>query len=84
MDRIDEAKCPLLIVNGSRDRHTTPEQARELFDHAREPKSLWLVPGGRHVDLDRFAGEQYKERILSFFGEHVAKAGAARSAVYST
>jgi fermentation-respiration switch protein FrsA (DUF1100 family) len=73
VDRIDEVNCPILIVNGSRDRHTTPDQARELYDHAREPKSLWLVPGARHVDLDRVAGQQYQQRILSFLGEHVAK-----------
>jgi uncharacterized protein len=75
VDRIDEITCPILIVNGSRDRHTTPEQARELYDHAREPKSLWLVPGARHVDLDRFAGEKYQQRILSFFEQYVAKSG---------
>lgn len=77
IDRIDEAGCPILIVNGIRDRHTTPEQASELFDHAREPKWLWLVPGARHVDLDRFAGKQYQERILSFFADFVAKSDAS-------
>lgn len=76
VDRIAEADCPILIVNGSRDRHTTPDQARELYDHAREPKSFWLVPGARHVDLDRFAGEQYQKRILSFFGQHLPKSDA--------
>lgn len=74
IDRIDEVECPLLIINGSRDRHTTPQQARALYQRAPEPKSLWIVEGAAHVDLDRFAGPRYEERILSFLEKHLVSA----------
>ena len=78
IDRIHEVTSPLLIINGSRDRHTTPEQALALFQKAAEPKSIWIVKGAGHLDLDRYAGREYERRILSFFEKHLAS-GRARA-----
>ncbi|HEV2847042.1 MAG TPA: alpha/beta fold hydrolase [Thermoanaerobaculia bacterium] len=66
VDQIGRLRCPVLILSGSEDRHTTAEQTRRLFARAPEPKELWLVPGAAHVDLHGFAGEEYRRRILKF------------------
>jgi pimeloyl-ACP methyl ester carboxylesterase len=41
---------PLLIVHGDRDPYFPVEHARRLYDAARDPKDLWLVPGFGHAE----------------------------------
>jgi alpha-beta hydrolase superfamily lysophospholipase len=57
------APTPLLIVHGDADRYFPVEHAQELYDAAREPKELWIVPGFGHAEsgatpalMDRIAG----------------------------
>jgi pimeloyl-ACP methyl ester carboxylesterase len=54
---------PLLIVHGDQDNYFPVAHAHELFDAAREPKDLWIVPGFGHGEtaakaplLDRISG----------------------------
>jgi fermentation-respiration switch protein FrsA (DUF1100 family) len=69
IDRIGRVQCPVFVLSGTRDEHTTPDQTRALFARAPEPKRLWLVPGAAHVDLYRFAGREYEKRVLGFLAE---------------
>lgn len=41
---------PLLIIHGDEDIVVDVSHAQRLFDAAREPKQLWIVPGGHHID----------------------------------
>jgi fermentation-respiration switch protein FrsA (DUF1100 family) len=66
VDRIGSLQVPLFVISGSEDRHTTREDTLFLYRHASPPKSLWLVPGAAHVDLHRFAGAEYEQRVLAF------------------
>ena len=66
IDRIGKVRCPVLVISGLEDRHTTPDQTRALFARAPEPKQLWMVPGAAHVDLYQFAPEEYRRRVLGF------------------
>jgi len=63
---IGEVHCPVFIMSGDQDPYTLPDDARELFAHAVEPKTLWLVPGAAHVDLYGFAKQDYEQHLLSF------------------
>ena len=67
VDRIGSLRCPVLIVAGTHDRHTTVADTQVLFAAASEPKTLWLIPGADHGDLLQFAGEHYRRRISTFF-----------------
>ena len=66
IDHIADVVAPLLIVSGTRDSRTTAHEAIAMFDRAREPKSLWLVEGAGHVDLERYAPEAYRAHVLAF------------------
>jgi len=66
IDHIAEVGAPVLVASGERDDHTTIAEARDLFDHARNPKIFWAVPGAGHVDLESFAPEEYRRRVLPF------------------
>ena len=43
--------APVLIMHGSIDDYISPDHAVAVYDQAREPKKLWLVPGANHGDI---------------------------------
>lgn len=61
--------CPILLMNGEKDRNTRPEDARLLFSRAQSRKELWLVSNAGHVDLHKAATAEYESRILAFLGQ---------------
>lgn len=63
---IQNIRCPVFVLGGSLDQHTLPRSTQALYDAARAPKELWLVPGAAHVDLYGFAQQEYAKRILAF------------------
>jgi fermentation-respiration switch protein FrsA (DUF1100 family) len=63
---VAELRCPIFFLQGEADLSTLPESARALYALAREPKSLWLVPGAAHVDMYGFAKAEYEKRLLEF------------------
>jgi fermentation-respiration switch protein FrsA (DUF1100 family) len=74
LDQVKPAKeiarlpCPVFIISGDQDSKTWPEDTQRLFDAAREPKELWMVPGAGHVDL---YGPEYERRILGFLEKYM-------------
>lgn len=63
---------PIFVISGSEDLHTPLNEARALFDAAREPKEFWAVAGAGHVDLYKFAPEAYRQRILAFLARYLS------------
>jgi fermentation-respiration switch protein FrsA (DUF1100 family) len=63
------APRPVLLVTGSEDTTVPPALTRELFDAAREPKTFFVVPGGRHGRYTQAGGESYEARLVAFFVE---------------
>jgi fermentation-respiration switch protein FrsA (DUF1100 family) len=41
---------PLLVVHGDQDLYFPVEHAHKLYDAARDPKELWIVPGFGHAE----------------------------------
>jgi alpha-beta hydrolase superfamily lysophospholipase len=66
LEHIAGLGCPLLVVGGTLDRHTTVDDTQLLYAAARQPKELWLVPNAAHIDYLEFAGDAYRGRILAF------------------
>lgn len=61
------APRPLLMIHGEKDSYIGPGIARALFDHAGEPKELWVVPKAKHNRCREVAGAEYSERVAGFF-----------------
>ena len=40
---------PLLVLHGDQDRTVPMHHGQRLYDAAREPKQLWIVPGAGHI-----------------------------------
>lgn len=79
IDAIVRVHAPLLVISGDADRHTTLAQTRALFAAAAEPKTLWVVTGAAHVDLEAYARDEYRHRILAFFAEYLNRSDADQS-----
>jgi fermentation-respiration switch protein FrsA (DUF1100 family) len=70
---IRDVRCPILIVSGTDDVHTTVSQTKALFAAANPPKELWLVPGAAHVDLIRHDPRGYADHVLGFLDRHLGE-----------
>lgn len=73
IDSVGAVRCPVFVISGLEDQHTTPDQTRALYARAPEPKRLWLVPGAAHVDPFGFAPEEYRRRVLDFLATSLSK-----------
>jgi fermentation-respiration switch protein FrsA (DUF1100 family) len=71
IDAIAGVTAPVLIASGTRDRSTTIEEARLLFQCATEPKQFWAVEGAGHVNLERYNPEAYWRVVLPFITRYV-------------
>lgn len=69
--RIGDLNTPLLLISGTDDRHTTMAETKRLFEAARLPKEMWIVPGGGHFNMHAYAGKEYEDRILHFLESYM-------------
>jgi fermentation-respiration switch protein FrsA (DUF1100 family) len=69
INHIGNVSCPILLINGEKDRNTRPEDARLLFSRAQSLKQLWFVSNAGHVDLHKAATAEYEARVLAFLGQ---------------
>ena len=60
--------CPVFIISGDQDAKTWPEDTKRLFEAARQPKELWLVPEAGHGDL---YGPEYESKIIGFLEKYM-------------
>lgn len=68
---ISELTSPVLIIGGTDDQHTRPQDTKELFNRASKPKSLWMVSGAKHQDFHRFIRSEYERIVLNFFATYL-------------
>ncbi len=66
-DKISAVQAPVLIIHGDRDEVISLDFGRKLFEAAREPKTLWIVPGAGHNDIVDTAGPLYRQRLHDFY-----------------
>ena len=71
IDFMSKLECPVFVLSGTQDVHTTEQETLAMFDTAVEPKELWLVDGAAHVDLQQHVPEEYRKRVLSFLETHL-------------
>jgi alpha-beta hydrolase superfamily lysophospholipase len=60
------APTPFLLLTGSADRHSTPEEAQRLLARREGPGELFLLSGAGHEDLVEAGGERYRQAVLGF------------------
>ncbi len=66
-ERINDVKCPIVMLHGTADSIIPYSHGRKLYDLAPKPK--WFIPvdDAGHADLiDRMGRSRYEEMLLSF------------------
>lgn len=58
------APIPLLLIHGDQDVVVPPSHAQRLYDAAGEPKALWRIAEGRHIDA--MTREPIRERLVEY------------------
>ena len=71
--RINNLNSPVLFISGTRDAHTTQSETERLYAAARNPKELWIVPGGGHFNMHSYAGKEYEQRITAFLSQYLRR-----------
>lgn len=66
IDHIGTVTAPKLLIAGDADMHTRLNESYAMYVAAGANSSLWIVPGARHVDLYRYAGDEYRRRVGDF------------------
>lgn len=66
IDAIQKTHAPVFVIGGSIDQRTKLAETQRLFNHASNPKALWIVPGAAHVDFHQLAGAVYEQKVLAF------------------
>ena len=65
------APRPLFVIGGEKDALMPEADVRRIFDAAREPKQLWIVPGAVHARCREAAGMEYETRVIGFFNRNL-------------
>ncbi len=61
------APRPWFMIHGQRDNYISPEIAKTLFDEARDPKELWIVPHAKHNRCRELQPVEYASKLSYFF-----------------
>lgn len=68
---LPDVGCPVFIISGAADQHTTASETRAMFAVAPKPKELWLVEGAAHVDLLQVAPTQCRDKVIGFLDRYL-------------
>lgn len=66
---VKNAHPPLLILYGDKDHLVPPEQSRQLYTVASQPKTVVLVPGAGHNDMIDVNEKLYSASVSKFLRE---------------
>ncbi len=67
VDDVDEiSPRPLLLVHGDQDPTVPVENSLALFQAAREPKQLYIVPGASHGGFVEADPQNFEQRLVDF------------------
>ncbi len=64
--KIPRLAVPKLIAQAERDEIVPPEHSRRLFELARPPKQLYVIPGATHNDTYLVGGRPYLDALERF------------------
>lgn len=72
LDSVRYIHLPLLFVYCTDDRHIHPRYSTLLYNNTNEPKELFAIEGASHNDAWQVGGEQYRQKLVTFFKRNLA------------
>jgi alpha-beta hydrolase superfamily lysophospholipase len=83
IDKLADAECPVLLLAGGEDLHTTREQTQRMFERTLNPRECVVFEGAEHVDLLQFDPERYRRVTLDFLEQHLPQRASDEAATTS-
>lgn len=80
IDGLRRIDCPVFIMSGTADPHTTEADTQSMFQAASDVRDFWMVEGAGHEDLYDFAPSEYESRVLRFFERYLCSVSKVRQA----
>jgi fermentation-respiration switch protein FrsA (DUF1100 family) len=59
---------PVLFIHGEQDLIVPVHHSQRLYDRAREPKQLWVVPDSGHIQAVK--SRTWRQRLTEFLQRH--------------
>lgn len=78
IEHVSEIDCPVLIIAGDNDSHTTLAETKRLYGRGKEPKQLLIFEGATHTDLLNYDPENYR-KVVTFLDNHLVPNVAVRA-----
>lgn len=70
--RVDKVSpSALFFIHGEIDERISVDDSRKLFEKAKEPKEIWLVPNAGHVGSYTTKQKEYEEKVVNFFNKYL-------------
>jgi len=66
IDSISRVDKPVMFLHGTADKLIPIRHSQRLYEHAREPKFLWVAEGGEHSALYNRYPKEYEEKVIGF------------------
>lgn len=71
IEHMSKLNIPLLLIAGTKDKHTTLNESKKMVALAPGPKEFWAVKGAAHQDIQKYIPKLYQKKILAFFAKHL-------------
>lgn len=68
--KIGEIKVPVLLIHGTWDKRVSYKMGLQLFEKARQPKSMSLIEGGEHENSSSIGMLEYRAALNEFTKFH--------------
>ncbi len=76
--RLATIHTPILIIHGDRDEIIPLSLGETVYAAAREPKSIYRIPGAGHNDTYLVGGDAYFQQLFTFVDKVIASASHAK------
>jgi len=73
VDYVPLVDCPLLVLAGEKDAHTTLVESKRMYDAAVEPRQMFVFEGAAHQDLQKYDADAYEETVIAFLGKWLVR-----------
>src|SRR5690242_4436986 len=70
MKAVASRAFPVLLICDEKDEALPCRHTQMIYDAARGPKQLWIVPNAYHTAALGFYPEEFQRRVLAFFGSY--------------
>ncbi|QIL46424.1 alpha/beta hydrolase [Vagococcus coleopterorum] len=71
--QLEKNQLPILFIHGDKDDFVPTDMVYPLYDAAKGPKELYLVPGAKHAEAFKTDPKKYEEVVNTFLTKYLSE-----------